>query len=88
MGMLLPVALVVGIGSLICWILVIVKIFQSGAIGLGICAIICPLFAFIYGWVKVDEFGIKNVMIAWSVCILLNLVMNFAMMGSGQMPAR
>jgi hypothetical protein len=72
------IAIVVGICSLICWILVIVKIFQEGSVGLGILAIICPLFAFIYGWMKVNEYGIRNIMLAWTACIVINLILNFA----------
>jgi hypothetical protein len=73
----LPIlGVVVGIGSLICWIMVIVKIFQEGSVGLGILAIICPLFAFIYGWMKVNEYGIRNIMLVWSACIVLGLIIN------------
>jgi hypothetical protein len=67
------IGIVFGIISLICWIMVIVKIFQEGSIGLGILAIICPLFAFIYGWVKVNEYGINNIMLVWTLCIVVNL---------------
>ena len=83
MILLLPIALICGLVSLVCWIMVLVKIFQSGSIGLGIVGIICPLFAFIYGWMKADEFGIRNVMVAWSVCIAINLVTQGAMAVAG-----
>ena len=83
MILVLPIALICGLISLVCWILVLVKIFQSGSIGLGILGIICPLFAFIYGWMKADEFGIRNIMLAWSVCIGINLVTQFAFAAMG-----
>ena len=72
-------AILIGLGSLACWILVLVKIFQSGQIGLGILGIICPLFTFIYGWIKSDEFGIRQIMITWSVLVLASIIVNVAM---------
>ena len=77
--MFLALAIVLSLASLACDIFVIIKIFQSGNVGLGILAIFCPLFTFIYGWIKVNEFGIKNVMIAWSVLIALSVVNNVAL---------
>jgi hypothetical protein len=70
---------VVGLVSLVCWILVLIKIFQGGNIGLGILGIICPIFTFVYGWVKVDQYQIKNIMIIWSVAIVISIGLNFAM---------
>jgi hypothetical protein len=72
-------AILIGLGSLACWILVLVKIFQAGQIGLGILGIICPLFTFIYGWIKADQFGIRQIMIIWSVLVLANIVVSVAM---------
>jgi hypothetical protein len=77
--MLFPLAILVSLGSLVCWILVLVKIFKSGNIGLGIVGIICPLVAFIYGWMKADEFGIKNIMLIWTVLVIASIGLNIAM---------
>ena len=73
--MLLPIALVVGIASLVCWILVLVKIFQSGDTLWGVLGL-CPLVAFVYGWVKVKELDVQKIMMIWSVCVGINLVLN------------
>ena len=72
MGPLGILAYICWIGSLVCWIIVLVKIFQD-SIGLGILGILCGLFAFIYGWVKVGEDGIKKVMIVWTVLWLASI---------------
>ena len=72
-------AILIGLGSLACWILVLVKIFQAGQIGLGILGIFCPLFTFIYGWIKADEFGIRQIMIIWTVLVLANIGVSVAM---------
>lgn len=71
-----------GLGSLICFILVVVKMFQNGSTLLGIlslllCWCVGPLVAFIMGWVKNAEWGIKNIMIAWTACIALGFVGGF-----------
>ena len=57
---------VFGIGSLICFILVIIKMFQHGdktpAI-LSLVLILCgigPLIAFVYGWIKVGRTAFKT----------------------------
>jgi hypothetical protein len=76
-------AILVGLGSLVCWIMVVVKIFQSGNVGLGILGILCPLFTFIYGWVKADEFGIKNLMLIWTVLVVAGIGLNLAMPRTG-----
>jgi hypothetical protein len=71
---------IAGLGSLICFILVLVKMFQTGNMGLGIACIVLtccgigPLIAFIYGWVKARDWNIMNLMIAWTVCVALGLL--------------
>jgi hypothetical protein len=76
-------SILAGIGGLIvlvCHIIVIVRLFQSGQTGLGILAIVLTccglgvLFTFIYGWVRSAEWRFKNVMIAYSVGVILEIV--------------
>jgi hypothetical protein len=53
-----------GLGSLVCFILVLVQMFQRGQTTLGIVCIVLVfcgiggLIAFIYGWMKHREWGI------------------------------
>ena len=77
--MLFILAILCSLGSLACWIIVLVKIFQSGNIGMGIVGIICPLVAFIYGWTKANEYGIQKVMLVWTVLIVAGIGLNLAM---------
>jgi len=78
MALIVPVAIICWLVSVVCWIMVLVKIFQSGSVGLGILGIICGLFAFIYGWMKADEYGIRNVMLTWSIAIAVDVVVQGA----------
>jgi hypothetical protein len=66
---------VAGLGSLVCYVLVLVKMFQHGQTGFGIaclvltfCCGIGALIVFIYGWVRVKEWGLQNIMI---VCLMM-----------------
>jgi hypothetical protein len=72
-----------GVGGLIafiCHIIVIVKMFQNGQTGLGILAIVLTccfgvgiLFTLIYGWIKSTEWNIKNIMLIYTVGVVLDL---------------
>ncbi len=73
-----------GILMLVCHIIIIVKMFQRGQTGLGILAIVLSLcvclpgflFTFIYGWVRSTEWNLKNVMIAYTVGLVLDIIGN------------
>jgi hypothetical protein len=84
-----------GIVSLVCYILVIVQMFQRGKTGLGIACILLiflcgvgGLIAFIYGWMNADQWGIKNIMLVWTGCFIVSLLCNgaFYAMGGMAMP--
>jgi hypothetical protein len=63
--------------------MVLVKIFQSGDILWGVLGI-CPLVAFIYGWVKNQALDIRNIMLVWTLCIVANLILNVVVASAGQ----
>ena len=62
-------AVATGIIFLICYIRVLIKMFSSKGIVIGILGIVFVVYAFIWGWVNHEEYGIKNVMTNWSVAI-------------------
>ena len=84
-GPLQIVGMLVGLGSLVCYILVVIKMFQKQAttpaivslVGLIACGL-GVLFAFVYGWTKASAWNIQNIMIAWSICIVVSLGINVA----------
>lgn len=74
-----------GLVNLACLIIVLIKLFQEKGVLHGILGIICGLYTFIWGWMNVDRLNIRNVMIVWSICIVLAIILNVigsAMMGS------
>jgi hypothetical protein len=84
--MALALHLIVSIVSLVCFIMVVVKMFQRGATGMGIASLLLllcfglgGLLAFIYGWVKSGEWQIKNIMLVWTLAIIVGIVLNVAM---------
>ena len=81
--------LALGVGSLVCFIMVIVKMFQNDATGLAIASLLLllcgigALVAFVYGWVKAAEWGITNVMLAWTGCFVGGLVLAVLQLAMG-----
>jgi len=69
-----------GLGSLICFIIVVVKMFSHGDTTFGILSIVLlpcgvgALIAFIRGWMKVAEFDIANIMYAWTGCFIGTII--------------
>jgi hypothetical protein len=56
-------------------ILVVVKMFQNQGALHGILGLICGLYAFIWGWMNSGKLGIKNLMIIWTVLIILYAIL-------------
>jgi hypothetical protein len=76
---------IVGLGSVVCFILVLIQMFQRGQTGLGItcivlvfCVGIGALIAFVYGWMKATEWNIKNIMLAWTGCWIVGVLLGAA----------
>ena len=71
-------AIIVGIANLVFFIMVLIKLFQEKGVLHGILGIICSLYTFIWGWIHADRLAIKNIMIYWSACIVLSIILNGA----------
>lgn len=85
LGLLGLLSLLITLGCLICWIIVLIKQFQTAGPIHGIIGIItCGIWTFIWGWMNADSLGIKNIMIIWSLLIVISLVLRFAF-GAGMM---
>ena len=75
MGILVAgLAALCGLGSLICFIIVLVKLFQEEGVGQGILGLICGIYTFIWGWQNVKRLNIKTVMLIWTVLAIVGLV--------------
>ena len=68
------VSILIGLGSLVCAIIVLIKLFQTKGILHGILGLLCGLYTFIWGWMNADRLGIRPIMILWSILIILGFV--------------
>ena len=76
-------ALLLGLASIFCWIKVLIVIFNTQGAGLGILGILCPLFTFIWGWMKAKEHNLQQIMMIWTGVIVGSVILN--MLGLGAM---
>ena len=67
--------------SIVCWIMVLIKMFPAEGALKGVLAIICGLYAFIWGWMNATRFNLKTIMLIWTVAIIIGVVAN--MMAGG-----
>lgn len=76
MGPILGIlALIAGIGSIVCWIIILIEMFKRENVLLGILGIICGLWAFIWGWMNVGKHDKRQVMQIWTACIIAGIVL-------------
>jgi hypothetical protein len=67
--------------SLVCFVLVLIQMFQHGKTGLGIvCAVLflcCGLgwlITFVYGWMQARPWNMVNLMTIWTVAFAIDVV--------------
>jgi hypothetical protein len=80
--------LVVGLSTLVsvvCFVVLIVQMFQRGAVGLGVACIVLSLccglggvVAFVYGWAKARDWNLVNLMTVWTVAFAIDLAAGIA----------
>lgn len=76
------VSIAVGLGILVCFIMVVVKMFQNGKTSLGIvsivtyCCLIGNIIALVVGWQNADRWRIRNLMITYSVLFAVGVLLN------------
>ena len=73
--------MVCALGSLICFIIVLIKLFQNEGALKGILGLICSLYTFIWGWMNATKLNIKNIMMIWTALIILCFI--FGALGGG-----
>ena len=82
MGVVIGIlAAIVGIANLVFAIMVLIKLFQEKGVLHGILGIICLLYTFIWGWMNADRLKIRNIMIYWSIGVVLAIILNGALSG-------
>ena len=64
------------VANIACFIIVLIKLFQNEGALKGILGLICSLYTFIWGWMNAGRLNIKNIMIIWTVIIILQIIVN------------
>ena len=78
MNVLGLLAMLCSLGSLICFIIVLIKLFQNGGVVQGIIGLICGIWTFIWGWMNAGKLNFRNIMLIWTALILLSIILNIA----------
>jgi hypothetical protein len=73
MSILLILVLLVNIA---CFIIVLIKLFQNEGALKGILGLICSLYTFIWGWMNAGRLNIRNIMIIWTIIIIIQIILN------------
>jgi hypothetical protein len=70
--------LLVELAGCICFVLVLIKQFQTAGPIHGIIGIItCSIWTFIWGWMNATTLNIKNIMMIWTLLIVICIVLSF-----------
>lgn len=70
-------SMLLGLVALVIFILVLIKQFQNAGALHGIIGIItCGIWTFIWGWLNAGKLNIRNLMIIWTVIIIINIVLS------------
>lgn len=75
---MLILAIIASLASLACWVMTLIKMFQNENVGLAILGIICPLWAFIWGWMNAKKHDHQKIMLIWTVCWIVGMIANVA----------
>jgi hypothetical protein len=68
---------IAGLGSLICFIIVLIKQFQEGGILHGIIGLItCGIWTFIWGWINSGRLNLRNIMLIWTLLWIAAIILN------------
>ena len=84
---MLILLILVELAMLVCFIMVLIKQFQNAGPIHGIIGIItCSIWTFIWGWMNATKLNLRNLMLAWTVLLILCIVIQLAF-GVSMMPA-
>jgi hypothetical protein len=63
------------LAAIVVQIIVLVKLFQEKGVLHGILGFICGLYTFIWGWMNAGRLNIRNLMIIWTILIILLIIL-------------
>ena len=78
------ISVICSIVAIVCFIFVIVQMFRQDDSGLALLCLLTVLcgigglLAFVLGWINVDKYDVRPVMLVWSVALALGLLTSVA----------
>ena len=70
------VGMLLSLGCIVCFIIVLIKLFQNEGALKGILGLICGLYTFIWGWMNATKLNIKNIMLIWTILLIISIIVN------------
>lgn len=70
-----------GLGSLVCAILVLIRLYHAKGTGEMLLGLFCTIFLFIWGWQNAEHYGFAPQMRAWKLCVLGQLLCTVLIVG-------
>lgn len=67
--------LLVLLAAIVCQIMVVIKMFKNAGALHGILGLLCGLYALIWGWMNANKLGIRNLMLIWTVLLILYIIL-------------
>lgn len=67
--------LLVLLGCIVCWIMVLIRMFKNAGPVHGIIGILCSLYAFIWGWMNSGKLGFRNIMLIWTLLLIVYFIL-------------
>jgi len=61
------------LGSIICFIMVLIQLFKAKGALHGILGLICSLYTFIWGWINAKTLNLSKLMLIWTICLLVSM---------------
>jgi len=69
-------SIVLSIGSIVCFVIVLIKLFSSEGIWMGLLGLICGLYALYWGYKNREKHNLQNVVTIWAILIALSVLIN------------
>ncbi len=76
-GLIGIIGLLIFLGCVICFIIVLIKLFQTEGALKGILGLICGLYTFIWGWMNANKLNLKTIMMIWTLLLIISAILNF-----------
>jgi len=83
MPYLFPVTCGMSLTVLLCFLVVLVRLFRSDGVLAGVFGAICGLYTFLWGWQHRDDADLRGIMILWTALLVVDAGLQLLAYSSG-----